>query len=237
MIFANKNGRHKRASKNPQFAFSLNCGVRFLGFFLLGMVCSRCLKSDFAARLGILLPSFLSQICSSAVPVPTGLAALSNILITALMLVSPVAVTYLLGLRDYEFFSLSRFWNLLFCMLHGVLFERFIVLWTDHIPNLYGHAVEGFISILMLLVMLLLQMLLHVQLLQANRVAAAGVSLPCLNKSRFRYPHVDSMSEKSNWQKRLLRYVTSLLRTVLSSFVMEVLVLLLCYGLRKMMQT
>ncbi len=236
MFFAGKKGRrrvYKNSAPSPHMLFSLRYGIRFLGCFLLGMLCSRWLESDLAADLGILLPPLLTNLFTSSEP---WLAALPDLLLVALLLTFPVAALYFIGLRDYDFFCLSRFWNLLFCLLHGVLFEHLVTLWLNNLSNLYGHVIQGVVSVLILTLTVLLQFLLHNQLLHANRIAAAGVSLPCLNKNRFQYPHMDPLGETQSWQTRLLRYFGSLLRSALSVFVMEVLMLVLCYGLRKMMQ-
>ncbi|MBQ7338934.1 MAG: hypothetical protein IJW40_10865 [Clostridia bacterium] len=227
-----KNRNRKEIS--PRLYFCLRKGIAFFGYFLLGILFSHLANTVNTAKWQLLFPSALfADVFSLVYPLPAFGDILSSLLLSTLFRTLPVLLVYWLGLRDYDFYCLSRFWNLVFCAVHGMMLHQFWLIFVRSVPRMQNHALLRFLGIVLFLAFLVSLLYVLRCLLQVNQTAAAGVALPCFGRNAFIFSHAEQDSEPLS--ARISRYFIDFLLNFSKVYAVGLLMLLLCYAFRRMM--
>ena len=155
------------------------------------------------------------------VPVPSSLLDFFSEHLPAVVCFSlasavPVLIIYVLGLRKYDFFPLSRIWNFVFCSWHGVVFYQLLRLLKDPIgeadPLRKTHLPICVVLIFLFFGTYALQLTC---LARSNRIAAKGLQIPCLRQGKaVQYPF-GSDREFKNFSHDVKQYFRAAARCAL----------------------
>ena len=107
-------GRSRKATATPAVNFYRHCTVIFAGYTAIGVLYAYLYAACDS------LPIRLSTSITSALAIEFSVSRFGDMLLSALLRTLPIFMIYLLGVREYEFFCLSRAWNFFFCFAHGM---------------------------------------------------------------------------------------------------------------------
>ena len=219
----------KKHSPNSIFHFCWHLCAMFVGFFCSGILFS-CLQ-DAVPQLRFELPLQIQQLFSREIELPGILIWLPDAIRLALLQSAPAMMLFVLGLRAGEFFCLSRIWNLIFFALHGILFHRFLLLFLQIRWSSTPMTIHPSVLTLVLFLFCAVILALSVIFLQINRVAAKGILIPCYGINRFFYPNTTATPQGTHLLKN---YALAAAKFTVLTYLLELLLLILSYGLKKL---
>jgi hypothetical protein len=202
-------GENKRFFNDPVMRFYLRLLWAFAVYFLLGALFS--FFSDHTSFLEsyIRFPKTIENIflihTQSSPLLPFLLARFPAALLCTISVMLPIPALYALGIRKYDFFSLSPWWNLIFFAIYGMIFHRIIAWLRQSTAQLTAKESCGFIVVVVFAFFLALVIQIGC-LLRANRMAAAGILIPCMCRdTQFSFEYVPSQELRPSTVKRYFR--------------------------------
>lgn len=216
----NRPGTKNNSSAGTVSYFYRYHAIWFLGYTTLGVVFAHLFATwDFFANHFSASLLFLTSTEWATFPKAAAIRSL------------PIFMIYLLGIREYDFFCLSRFWTFLFCSMHGVVLYQtcrnagtLLIEQKDH-----KESSKMMLSVLLLTAFFALLAFLYTRLLHAMRVGARGLPLPCLGHAQ-KISFVQRQKPEQR-RKQLTAYAKDGMGTLVACYLAEC-ALMICYRLQ-----